>query len=218
MSSRRGTPEIARRYGAELVIVFVGVYAAFWVDNYRESRKDEERTAQIVQTLHEDLQDFIETSRRHRDHVTTSLDAWEAARANGAKPPPYVLRMARSESPPISVWQAVSQSSLVELLEPSLLFDLGFFYSELEGVGVKFVRYSAFTDEFILPGMKRDSGWFYDEASGQLKPEFSAHMDRLLEYQEDTRVLAEWAECLIERLEAPQDKSSSCRPTAGGFN
>ena len=216
-----GRPDIAgavKRYGAELVIVFVGVYAAFWVDNYRESRKDEERTAQIVQTLHEDLQDFITTTRRHQDHITTSLDAWEAARAHGDKPPPYVLRMARSESPPISVWQAVSQSSLVELLEPSLLFDLGFFYSELEGVGVKFVRYSTFTDEFILPGMKRDSGWFYDDASGQLKPEFAAHMDRLLEYQEDTRVLAEWAECLIERLEAPQAKSGSCRPTAGGFN
>ena len=215
-----GRPDIAgavKRYGAELVIVFVGVYAAFWVDNYRDSQNDEERTAQIVQTLHEDLQDFITTSGRHGDHITTSLDAWEAARSNGEKPPPYVLRLDRSETPPISVWQAVSQSSLVELLEPSLLFDLGFFYSELEGVGVKFVRYSAFTDEYVLPGMKRDPAWFYDDASGELKPEFAAHMDRLLEYQEDTRVLAEWAECLIARLEAPQVKSGSCRPTAGGF-
>jgi hypothetical protein len=214
--SRRPDSGGIKRYGAELVIVFVGVYAAFWVDNYRDSKNDEERTAQIVQTLHEDLQDFITTSRRHGDHITASLDAWEAARASGDKPSPYVLRMARSESPPISVWQAVSQSSLVELLEPSLLFDLGFFYSELEGVGVKFVRYSAFTDEYVLPGMKRDPAWFYDEAD-QLKPEFAAHMDRLLEYQEDIRVLAEWAECLIERLEGPQVKSGSCQPTAGGF-
>ena len=40
-----GRPDIAgavKRYGAELVIVFVGVYAAFWVDNYRDSKHDEE--------------------------------------------------------------------------------------------------------------------------------------------------------------------------------
>ena len=217
MSGRPGFSGAVTRYGAELVIVFVGVYAAFWVDNYRDQKRDAERTVQIVQTLHEDLLDFVATSRIFDERIVSGLDGWEAARVNGERPPPYVLRVDRSETPPISVWQAVSQSSLVELLEPSLLFDLGFFYSEVEGVGVKFVRYSEFTDEFVLPGLKRGADWFYDDSTGDLKPEFAAHMDRLREYQGDMRVLAGWAECLIERLEAPQMESRSCRPTAGGL-
>lgn len=217
MSRRHDIRGSVKRYGAELVIVFVGVYAAFWVDNYRDQKRDAERTVQIVQTLHADLQDFVTTSRIFDERIVSGLDAWEAARANGERPPPFVLRVERSETPPISVWEAVSQSSLVELLEPSLLFDLGFFYSEVEGVGVKFLRYSEFADEFVLPGTKRDSGWFYNDAGDQLKPEFAAHMDRLREYQQDSRVMTEWAECLIERLEARQTESRSCRPKAGGF-
>jgi hypothetical protein len=217
VSRRPDFPGVFKRYGAELVIVFVGVYAAFWVDNYRDQKRDAERTVQIVQTLHTDLQDFVATSRIFDERIASGLDAWEAARANGERPPPYVFRVDRSETPPISVWQAVSQSSLVELLEPSLLFDLGFFYSEVEGVGVKFVRYSQFTDEFVLPGLKRGAEWFYDDSTGDLEPEFAAHMDRLREYREDMRVLSGWAECLIGRLEARQMKGGSCRPTAGGF-
>ena len=217
MSGRTDFSGAVKRYGAELVIVFVGVYAAFWVDSYRDQKRDAERTVQIVETLHADLQDFVKTSRIFDERIVSGLDAWEAARADGKRPPPYVLRVERSETPPVSVWHAVSQSSLVELLEPSLLFDLGFFYSEVEGVGDKFVRYSAFTDETVLPGLKRGVDWFYDDAKGDLDPEFSAHMDRLREYQQDMRVLVDWAECLTERLEAPQMESGFCRPTAGGL-
>ena len=217
MSGRPNFSDVVKRYGAELVIVFVGVYAAFWVDNYRDQKRDAERTVQIVQTLHADLQDFVTTSRVFDERIASALDRWEAASINGERPPPYAFRVDRSETPPMSVWQAVSQSSLVELLEPSLLFDLGFFYSEVEGVGVKFVRYSAFTDEFVLPGLRRGADWFYDDSTGDLEPEFAAHMDRLREYQGDMRVLTGWAECLIARLEAPQNESGSCRPTAEGL-
>ncbi|MEX2122755.1 MAG: hypothetical protein WD795_02600 [Woeseia sp.] len=58
---------------------------------------------------------------------------------------------------------------------PDLLFDLGFFYSERDGVGRKFVRYSEFVESEILPWLNGDPGVFYT-ADGALKPEYAANM------------------------------------------
>ena len=37
----------SRMLVAELVVVFLGVYSAFWVDNYRDRQEREERTEQV---------------------------------------------------------------------------------------------------------------------------------------------------------------------------
>ena len=49
--------------------MFVGVYAAFRVDNYREKKAGEERTSQVVETLHTDLKDYANSPRIHSARV-----------------------------------------------------------------------------------------------------------------------------------------------------
>jgi len=209
--SRHGISDALTRYGAELVIVFVGVYAAFWVDNYRDNRQNEERTRQIVLTLQQDLHDYVTTTNKFNAEIEKRLGEWNASRARGEKPAPYVFRIEGSETPPIAVWEAVSQSSLVELLEPNLLFDLGFFYSEMEGVGKKYVRYAEFTDARVMPGLKVGEPWFYEQNSGLLRPEFAAHMDRLRDFLQDQARLRDWAQCLARRLDRYQERTDTCR-------
>jgi hypothetical protein len=40
---------------AELVLVFVGVYAAFWLNNYQQHRQDEERRDRILASIEQTL-------------------------------------------------------------------------------------------------------------------------------------------------------------------
>jgi len=216
MRSRRDITDVLKRYGAELIIVFVGVYAAFWVENYRDNRQNDERTRQIVLTLQEDLRDYVMTTNRFNTDIEQHLDEWQASRDRGEMPAPYVFRIDGSETPPIAVWEAVSQSSLVELLEPNLLFDLGFFYSEMDGVGKKFVRYAEFADARVMPGLKVGETWFYDPGSGALRPEFAAHMDRLREFRQDQVRLLGWALCLARRLDRYQERTDTCRRSLTG--
>ena len=216
MSEHRGIAIAMRRYGAELLIVFVGVYAAFWVESCRDKRQNEERTEQIVLTLRQDLQDYVMTTARFNAEIENRLGAWNASRASGEMPAPYVFRIEGSETPPIAVWEAVSQSSLVELLEPNLLFDLGFFYSEMEGVGKKYVRYTEFADARVMPGLKVGNEWFYDSDSGALRPEFAAHMDRLRDLRQDQLRLLDWAQCLARRLDRYQERTDTCRRSLTG--
>ena len=59
-----------------------------------------------------------------------------------------------------------------ELLESNLLFELGFYYNELSGMGDKLVRYGEFTESEVLPRLKPEDTNFYDE-NLELLPPFS---------------------------------------------
>src|SRR5947199_5265424 len=48
---------------AELVLVFVGVYAAFWLNNYQQHRQDAERRDQILASLEELLGEGIDSNK-----------------------------------------------------------------------------------------------------------------------------------------------------------
>src|SRR5438045_9435498 len=54
------------RWVAELVLVFVGVYAAFWLNNYQQHRQDAERRDQILAYIEQTLREGIESSKMNR--------------------------------------------------------------------------------------------------------------------------------------------------------
>lgn len=99
---------------------------------------------------------------------------------------------------------------LADLFDPVTLFDLTYFYSELDGIGRKYVRYVTFVEDEILPGVIAGEGVFYD-ANGRMKSRFRANMDRLREYQRDNMLMTRWAECLVYRLEAERTFEQNCR-------
>src|SRR5205823_15045566 len=54
------------RWTAELILVFVGVYAAFWLNNYQQHRQDAERRDQILAFIDQTLSEGIEGSKANR--------------------------------------------------------------------------------------------------------------------------------------------------------
>src|SRR5213078_4557276 len=54
------------RWTAELILVFVGVYAAFWLNNYQQHRQDAERRDQILAFIEQTLSQGIESSKINR--------------------------------------------------------------------------------------------------------------------------------------------------------
>jgi hypothetical protein len=143
----------------------------------------------------------------------------QAARERGEMPPPVLLRVSGSDTPPKSPCQGMLQGQLAELMDPALLFELCFYNDERDGTGQKFVRYTAFTENGILPRMKEDPRVFYIDGK-RLKPVFDAHMDQLRAWRRDITTLHQWARCLDERLgerglEDPAGSRSEARSTSG---
>jgi hypothetical protein len=200
---------------AELVVVFLGVYGAFWVENFRDQQDREERTGQVIRVLQQDLKDYIEVSGAFNDHIKQGLREWSEARDRGETPPPFVFRVYGAEKPPLSTWEAVRQAQLAELLQANLLYELGFFYNELSGIGDRYVRYAVFTEVEVLPLLKTGSSSFYLEDGSRLLPRFEAHMDRLREYKRLGDGTVAWATCLLGRLESADDTTTACRTDVG---
>ena len=196
----------------DFLIVVVGVFVGLQVSNWNADRERTERTGKIVQAVRRDLGDAIDMETAFGRSVDAALIAFDAARNRGEYPPPVFLRVQGSDTPPKSVWEAVLQSQLSDLIEPSLLFELGFYYDEREGLGAKFLRYTEFTETEILPRLKEDPRVFYRADGSSLAPMFEAHMDRLRERQRETEALNTFARCLDKRLSSPHQPGESCRP------
>ncbi|SRR6266516_3191379 len=66
------------RWIAELILVFVGVYAAFWLNSYQQHLQDAERRDQILASLEQQLREGIasgKTNRRERGTDSRGVSA-----------------------------------------------------------------------------------------------------------------------------------------------
>src|SRR5437762_4855484 len=54
------------RWVAELVLVFVGVYAAFWLSNYQQHQQDAKRRDRILASIEQTLREGIESGKTNR--------------------------------------------------------------------------------------------------------------------------------------------------------
>jgi hypothetical protein len=198
--------------GIDFAIVVIGVYTAVAIESWAADRAQAKRTALVIETLRQDMQDEVAVEARFIAEVDAGLAAFAAARARRDTPPPFHFRIAGSDTPPPYIWQAALQSQLADLVHPDLLFDLGFFYSERDGVGRKFVRYSEFVESEILPWLNSDPLVFYTADGSALRPEYAANMDRLREWRGYIETLRGWAICLDARFAARGEPGVSCRP------
>jgi hypothetical protein len=200
----------------DFVIVVLGVYVAVWASNQQAARGREQRTRKVVAALRRDLRDFIAVDQKFEETLAPAFAAFKAARERGETPPPVFLRISGSDTPPRSPCLGVLQAEIAELIDPTLLWEICFYYDERDGIGQKFVRYAVFTEKETLPRMKEDRRVFYTEDRKRLAPAFDSHMDRLQEWRRDSATLQQWARCLDDRLREAANAGPSCRPSVGG--
>ena len=193
----------------DFFIVVAGILIAFQITNWSEARQEAKKRDLIIDALITNLTDSVGVQKEFTTEINTGFSNWEAAYAKGEQPAPYYFLVSGSDTAP-DTWSVFEQMSLTELFDPVTLFDLTFFYSELDGVGRKYTRYATFVEDQILPGVIEGQDVFYN-SSGQLKPKYMANMDRLRIFQQETDHLTGWGECLVYRLEAKRTFEQSCR-------
>ena len=193
----------------DFIIVVVGVYIGIQVANWNDTRIQAERRAQIIESLITNLDNTTNFQLGMTVTIKAGLSEWTDAYARGEKPIPYYYRIAGSDTAP-DVWSTFEQMQLADLFDPVTLFDLIFHYSELDGIGQKYLRYISFVENEILPGEIVGRDYFY-AADGTIKPEFQANMDRLREYSEENEIINKWAECLAYRLRTVRTFAQVCK-------
>lgn len=174
--------DLIGKFVFELVIVFIGVTAAFALENARESSTEAKYHAAMIAALRPTLDDVIRHNLEFDNEVVPKLAAFDAAIAAGDQPMLPIFREVNSERPPTRAWDGLIASGAARALEPHLFFNLALFYTRQESFGERYVRYNDFTEQRVY-GAGHDASVFYDPATERLKLEFAAYVDRLRDLQ-----------------------------------
>jgi hypothetical protein len=168
------------RFGAwvaELVLVFVGVYAAFWLNNYQQHRHDAERRDRILASLEQELRRGIESGKTVTAQEEQRAAEFRRALEAGQMPPlgPFVFT---TDYSPGDI-ATLLQSGGVELLEVKTLTALRELESAIRWGLSDIQRYQKLSDELIVPNLDQDISFFYDPATRKLRKRFEIYPQAL---------------------------------------
>jgi hypothetical protein len=156
------------------VLVFVGVYAAFWLSNYQQRQQDVERRDRILAFIEQTLREGIESSKTNRAKEQEP-EAAEFRRAldAGEMPPlhPFVFITDYSTSD----LATMLQSGGVQLLDVQTLTALRNDEAVIRWGLARMGRYQKLSDELIVPNLDQDISFFYDPATKKLRKQFEIY-------------------------------------------
>ena len=185
------------RFLFELVIVFVGVTAAFALEDYREGRDERQYRERMVGGLRASLNDIVVHQGEIEREIDAKLAAFDLALRRGEQPAPPVYREPGGEGPPVRAWDGLVATGAARSFEPDMFFSLARFYGRAESSGDRYQRYNMFTETRVLPYLNQPAV-FYDE--GSLRPEYAAYVERLRDFRDDGHALIVEARRLRDAL------------------
>ena len=187
---------LAGRLLLELLVVFIGVYAASMFAQRQARQAEEEHGLALRRALAAELE-FIQEQGRRNQRSFKEIDAYADAIAGGARPPlqPFSSRIPFAPD----VWEAALASGGIRLIEPALVIDLSNFYGSIRGFMADLENHRANTREILLPNIDQPVSEFYDE-SGALRPKYRWYLEHLRWISQEGPSLAAKADSLQRRL------------------
>jgi hypothetical protein len=165
------------RWTAELLLVFVGVYAAFWLNNYQQHRQDAERRDQILASLQQQLREGIESGKIDRANQEREATEFRRALDAGEMPPLHPFVFTTDYSP--TDWATMLQSGGVQLLDVQTLLAVRNDESVIRWGLSRMAWYQKLSDELIVPNLDQDNSFFYDPATKKLRKRFEIYPEAL---------------------------------------
>jgi hypothetical protein len=193
------------RWVAELVLVFVGVYAAFWLNNYQQRLQDAGRRDQILASFEQQLRKGIDSGKINRAKQEQEAAEFRHGLDAGDMPPlrPFVFTTDYSPTD----WATMLQSGGVQLIDVQTLMAVRNDESVIRWGLSRMAWYQKLSDELIVPNLDQDISFFYDPATKKLRTRFEIYPEAL-----DTRVkfateLERTHNELLKRIQAERQRN-----------
>lgn len=197
-----------KRAAGELLIIFVGVTAAFIVEGYRQELSQRAEVRQATEGILTELRRYQVRSVEHADSLSVRLERWRAADSVGQQAVPGYYRIPGGSHPPTAAWDAAISSGVASLFDPELRLALGYFYTDFLGIHDNYVRRLMFIEREVLPRVEQGAEAFY-QGDGRVRPEFLVEMSLLDEFGQDLRASSRQAAFLEEWLRIGQRPSGT---------
>jgi hypothetical protein len=187
------------RWAAELILVFIGVYAAFWLNNFQQHQHDAERRDQILASIERTLSEGIESGKKNRVKEEEEAAKFQRALDAGEMPPldPFVFITDYSPGD----FATLLQSGGTELLDLETRTALRKDESVIRWGLSRLQRYQKLSDELIVPNLDQDVSFFYDPATKKLRKRFEIYPEALQATVEFARDLERTHTNLLKQIQ-----------------
>jgi uncharacterized protein YukE len=165
------------RWMAELVLVFVGVYSAFWLSNYQQHRQDAERRDRILASIERTLRAGIASGKIDRAKQDQVAADFQRALNAGEMPPLHPFVFTTDYNP--GDFATLLQSGGIQLLDLQTLTALRNDESVIRWGLARMAHYQKLSDELIVPNLDQDVSFFYDPATKKLRKRFEIYPEAL---------------------------------------
>jgi hypothetical protein len=193
------------RWLAELVLVFVGVYAAFWLSNYQQQHQNLQRRDQILASLERTLTEGIESGKTSRAKEEQRAAEFQRALDVGEMPPLHPFVFTTDYSP--GDFATLLQSGGIELLEVETLTTLRNDETVIRWGLSRMQHYQKLSDELIVPNLDQDASFFYDPVTKKLRNRFEIYPEALQATVTFARELERAHTDLLKRIKAERQRS-----------
>ena len=193
------------RWTAELVLVFVGVYAAFWLNNYQQRQQDQERHDRILASIEQTLREGIESNNVSRAKEQQQVAEFRRALDAGEMPPLHPFVFTTDYSP--GDFATILQSGGIQLLELETLTALRKDESVIRWGLSGMARYQKLSDELIVPNLNQDISFFYDPTTKKLRKQFEIYPEALQATVKFANDLERTHTALLKQIQAERQQN-----------
>jgi len=193
------------RWTAELVLVFVGVYAAFWLNNYQQRQQDQERHDRILASIEQTLREGIESNNASRAKEQQQVAEFRRALDAGEMPPLHPFVFTTDYSP--GDFATILQSGGIQLLELETLTALRKDESVIRWGLSGMARYQKLSDELIVPNLHQDISFFYDPTTKKLRKQFEIYPEALQATVKFANDLERTHTALLKQIQAERQRN-----------
>jgi len=170
-SGDRRIVQSLRRLAVEILVGFVGVYAAFALSAYKERIDAVDRRHQLKRALIREIIPLVDVSKRNVGSYKAALARFDSAVAAGARPTPrpFVEPLGLG----MDVWEGTKQAGGLNLIDVPTFVRLSQFYNSWSTMVAYYAQLRDLSVTVILPNVGRDPDVFYDPKTGALRPQSS---------------------------------------------
>jgi hypothetical protein len=159
---------------AQLVVVFIGVYAASWVADEQAARARLQRQVQVRRALVRELRDMTRGTRQAAAGTGRAIAYYDSAWLAGGRPRLQPILDASRVTP--QMWNATMAAGGLDLLDVPTFYRLAGFYNELGSGFDQIAQLRSLSETYLVPKADAPADSFYDPATGRLRRQYDWYL------------------------------------------
>jgi hypothetical protein len=200
-----------REYGIrlvlELLVVFIGMYAASALAEYQKAKELEARRRQIRGALVEEIEAIAGDARSMARELNGMLTLSKAA----ADPKSYtpLQPFLNPVSPRVDMWEATLRSGGLDVLDVHTFWRVSQFYNRVNQGLAQFAQLRDLSEQMLLPVEGAGYEEYYDPKTGRIRPKYAWYYRGVGNLVRLGNQLAALGDSLVTELRPPQGRAAA---------